>query len=993
MLSLHKARRLTVSHIDGSVITCRDSDDRETSLKIPVFYTDIVRLLAEGDVINVVGDDIIIYQPDYLVDISSVAACFESYADTPYISLLGKLKTVPATKSILLGNLASQFLDEEVHGGNTAYADSIRAYFHRHALDMAAAEYVGTAFHREAMQQQSNIRSAVHDTLEHHVAHYDASQVLLEPSFFCEALGLQGRMDLLQRDYRVLIEQKSGKGGFPQSDPDTPVYLEKHYVQMLLYRAMLSLCYEIDGAPVPDSEIESFLLYSKYGNGLVRLSTSLPLLHKALMLRNQIAWLELSYARGGADVLTSMSPGQLRRKPMSDRFWLTWVRPELDRVLTPIQSATPLEQAYFLRMFRFTATEHVLSKMVRKNEKEENTGFAAKWHTTLEEKLMSGSIIHRLTVTDRHYDGGAVTKVCVSTPDSPSHNFRLGDIVVLYPYGDGSAEPDIRSGIVHRGSLEEITASPCGGIDLQIRLRSPQSDVTAFDVDGFWAVEHDFYESSTTALYRSLHQFLSAPAARKSLLLCQRPPQCDISRTLRGDYGPFNDLVLGAIQSSDCYLVVGPPGTGKTSFALLNILREQLLQGGSVLLLAYTNRAVDEISSKLVADGIDFLRLGSSLSCEKAYRPYLLEARTEACADVGAVRRLVADTRVFVGTTTAVTSASASLFRLKKFDIAIIDEASQILEPHLLGVLSARHGLPAGGHGDECAIDKFVLIGDHRQLPAVVQQAEEESAVTEQCLIDIGLTNCRNSLFERLYNRLPQTAVYFLSKQGRMHPDIADFPSRAFYDGRLRIAGLPHQLETSPSVYSRLRFISVKPDAGETASDKVNHAEARVIAREVAAVCAEAGTDFDPQQTVGIIVPYRSQIAAVRSAIEDMVQGQPLTEAGRAMTQVTIDTVERYQGSQRDVIIYGFTARYNYQLKFLTSATFTDPATGALIDRRLNVALTRAKKREIIVGNPDILSHAPVFSSLIDYCKQRGCYEEDPTPYPPRGGCLPFGEI
>ena len=79
----------------------------------------------------------------------------------------------------------------------------------------------------------------------------------------------------------------------------------------------------------------------------------------------------------------------------------------------------------------------------------------------------------------------------------------------------------------------------------------------------------------------------------------------------------------------------------------------------------------------------------------------------------------------------------------------------------------------------------------------------------------------------------------------------------------------------------------------------------------------------------------------------------------------------------RDVIIYGFTVQYQYQLKFLSSATFVDPVSGRLIDRRLNVALTRAKKKEIIVGNPDILSRAPVFRSLIQYCKQHHCYVEE----------------
>jgi superfamily I DNA and/or RNA helicase len=126
-------------------------------------------------------------------------------------------------------------------------------------------------------------------------------------------------------------------------------------------------------------------------------------------------------------------------------------------------------------------------------------------------------------------------------------------------------------------------------------------------------------------------------------------------------------------------------------------------------------------------------------------------------------------------------------------------------------------------------------------------------------------------------------------------------------------------------------------------------------------------------------VPYRNQIAAVRQAINEELSSELCSpehlrsarmknEEYSSLNQITIDTVERYQGSQRDVIIYGFTVQYQYQLKFLSSATFTDPVSGALIDRRLNVALTRAKKKEIIVGNPDILCHNEIFKKLItDY--------------------------
>ena len=234
-------------------------------------------------------------------------------------------------------------------------------------------------------------------------------------------------------------------------------------------------------------------------------------------------------------------------------------------------------------------------------------------------------------------------------------------------------------------------------------------------------MEHDFMDSSYNAQYRGLHAFLSAPQERRDLLLGQRRPAIDTSIThLVGDYGSeeFNNLVLHARQARDLYLVIGPPGTGKTSFGMKNILMEELLQPGTnVLLLSYTNRAVDEICSKLVeVPNLDFIRLGSDFSCEARYRSHLLSERIVQMEqpNVQRVRNLIANTRVFCGTTTAL-NAALSLLELKQFDLAIVDEASQILEPHIISLMSALHC-------GESAIKRFVLIGDERQLPAVVQQ-------------------------------------------------------------------------------------------------------------------------------------------------------------------------------------------------------------------------------------------------------------------------------
>ena len=113
-------------------------------------------------------------------------------------------------------------------------------------------------------------------------------------------------------------------------------------------------------------------------------------------------------------------------------------------------------------------------------------------------------------------------------------------------------------------------------------------------------------------------------------------------------------------------------------------------------------------------------------------------------------------------------------------------------------------------------------------------------------------------------------------------------------------------------------------------------------------------------ETVGVIVPYRNQISAIRSVLSEML-GAP----EHPLLQISIDTVERYQGSQRKYIIFGFTVQKHYQLRFLTETTFEED--GQVIDRKLNVAMTRAQEYLILVGNSALLSNVHLYSRLLRY--------------------------
>lgn len=375
-------------------------------------------------------------------------------------------------------------------------------------------------------------------------------------------------------------------------------------------------------------------------------------------------------------------------------------------------------------------------------------------------------------------------------------------------------------------------------------------------------------------------------------------------------------------------------------------------ENAQILLLSYTNRAVDEICKALssIRPEVDFIRVGSELSCDESYRGHLIENELAACMRRSEVYERINRCRILVGTVASI-SAKPELFRLKHFNVAIVDEATQILEPQLLGILCAR------GENGKDAVDKFILIGDHKQLPAVVLQNSEQSEIYDESLSAIGLKNLKDSLFERLYRTVRQHTdahhLYdMLCRQGRMHPKVALFANRAFYEGRLLPVGLPHQLEDSEHI-DRLVFYPSQPEPMGS-SAKTNRSEAQIAARLAADVYKEHSETFDASRTLGIITPYRSQIALIKKEIEAL--DIP------ALNQILIDTVERFQGSERDVIIYSFCVNYPYQLKFLSNLTEED---GILIDRKLNVALTRARKQMLLTGVPALLERNPLYKSLL----------------------------
>lgn len=934
---------------------------------------------------SVVVPGLVVVEPDYLVDISSIAACFKEYGHHPLSYVLERMRPRANSSAILLGNLAGGVLDDIINEDEAfSLAETLRSNFADKALEYCSCtDFDAARFKEDIKTQAANIREAVNVMF----AEYDRSRVVLEPSFVCERLGLQGRVDLMTTDFRLLVEQKSGKNRNVETGRaggHGSMQLEPHYVQLLLYYGVLRYNFNL-GYDRTDIR----LLYSKYPSerGLMAVAFYRKLFREALKLRNEIVATDFFIAREGFErILPVLTPERINTAGLDNSFYHTWLLPKIEAVTEPLRNLEPLEREYFCRMATFACREQLLGKV---GTQEGVSSCAADlWNMPLTEKIETGNIYTGLRIVAKECGGGGdvPNMLRLTVPGQGEGflpNFRRGDMVYLYQYPEGQ-EPDARNAILYKGTMVEIHTD-----EISVALTNGQKNPEILKVqdgdDGsLYAVEHAGGDSSAGSAMRSLFEFVTAPTARKALLLGQRPPEMDATQRLTRMYNPsYDDIIERTKQARDYFLLVGPPGTGKTSMAIRFIVEEELTKDdASILLMAYTNRAVDELCAMLDDAGIDYIRLGSEYSADPRCKPHLLSEYVKDTPRLDGMKAKIMSARVITGTTSMLVSRPY-VFDLKHFTLAVVDEASQILEPNIIGLLAAHR--PDGNGTETCRIDRFILTGDHKQLPAVVRQDESDSAVSSSTLNDICLDNCRNSLFERLL-RIERKArrtdfIGVLRRHGRMHPEVADFPCHEFYyEENLSPVPLAHQQETALEYADiglhdeldtllrkhRVIFIPSRMCRRPDVSDKVNTDEAATVADILHRVRLMLGDRFTPERSVGVIVPYRNQIAVIRKEIERY--GMKELEA------VSIDTVERYQGSQRDVIIYSFTVQNRWQLEFLAGSCFIDE--GRLIDRKLNVAMTRARRQMIMTGNVEVLSTNPVFDRLIKYVESKGGEQE-----------------
>lgn len=980
LLSLDKIRVQVVDIlIDKWTLLCQPKDNVESLLTVKLgvenvndIFNDLFGRLWIGAQLNLLDCKVapdgsyipaeIVLEPDYLIDASAMAECFQSYGNSHLHYFRRKFEPMANTHYILLGNLANFFLDELIYSEHPESLDFNAVFlksFKEMPFEFTACKDIESDmafkdFMVRAKQHFENIKRVVlYDFGENG---FTLDKCVLEPSFYSEKYGFQGRLDMLQVEtedsFARIVELKSGKTPWPQAD--VTKIASNHETQTSVYRMMIQSVFGKTAR-----EIHAMILYSSsnFKGQNLRLSAPYKRLEKEIInARNLIVSTEHRLYTGDAETVKNIFEELFDLDNYEGRipdFFAT----KLSDIKKVLSSCSHIEQEYFYRFISFVTRELYLLKMGDEGY-ESSMSLSALWNTSFQERKDALELVSDLEIESIEESHRDMKIIFHRQAFADFVNFREGEICILYPRqsdGDSLLSNQILKGTIIHISVDRI----------EVRFRYKQRNRAYFDNNKYWVIEHDKLDHSYNGMYKSLFAFLQAPDRAKKLLLGLCEPQ---STYINIDEGQLSkdakskQVLDKAMSAEDYFLIVGPPGTGKTSiFARQLIERFYAQPDTNILVMAYTNRAVDELCAA-ICDAFDesdeictkFVRIGSEYSCSEHYRSRLLQNISDKAKSRRELLETLKSSRIYVGTLASIIG-KPELFEIKKFDIAIIDEASQILEAQIIGLLPL--------------FKKFIMIGDHKQLSTITLQSELKSAVASEELNAIGLYDCRESLFERLFRTAKTngwTKAYdTLDYHGRMHTEIADLVNKSFYDGLLRPATerqlFDLDLATNSEIHieqlvasQRVSFINT--DVSFDFSNKVNENEARAvvsIAQTLVKVYQANNKDFDCNKTLGIIAPYRNQIALIKHLLE--ATGIPELQG------VMVDTVERYQGSQRDVIILSFCFNRPFQMKY-----FANLNREGTVDRKLNVALTRAREQLFLVGNRDILKQNKLYKSLLN---------------------------
>ncbi|WP_336339172.1 AAA domain-containing protein [Haloarcula brevis] len=846
----------------------------EPGMEVTVYNPDEREYRGEQQY-SVGGDAALVVEPDFLVDVTDI----RSWVQCPRMYYLNKLDGADHAYPLVKGTVVHEVFGDLLRGRD---------------MDEAIAEQVEAAglsiglLGREADEVAGDVRdhaAAIQGWLQQGTL-TETDKWRSEMTLISERFGMKGRADAVRRG--MPVELKTGK-----NTKREPRFQDK--IQATAYALMLGERAAGDGGSAVDAAPDTgTLLYTK--NAAVdrneesgdlspakEFSIGSGLLNYVVRARNEIAAME--YDR---DVPTGYEANAKCEYCFEqDTCMAVSGRLDQESKAGQVGRAVPDEElAYFERFYEAVEAER---RAVHRE-------YAKLWEQTPEERADDDRALVGLEPAGRRELDGGRWELRAKATGAVS-KIREGNLVL-------ASDGDPVTGNAELARVERLGDEVVVTVDEPLELR-----------------RLDVYPSELTTdrLQNALHDavLLQSPEQKDVLFERRDPEFAAVEETFIDNNDAQNEAVQLAVGAEDFALVHGPPGTGKT-YTLARMVRA-LVEGDGrdsdgesgqrVLLSAFTNRAVDNLIEALEDQGFtDIVRVGT----ESGVREDMQEYRLETSGDPGECAARLQTAQVVAATTA---TCGGTTLQTQEFDVAVVDEAGQLTEP---GTLAAT-----------TLADRFVLVGDHQQLPPVVQ-SEDETLST--------------SLFERLIDAHPEAGV-MLDRQYRMAQHIQAFASREFYDGQLRPATgavaaqrIDHldgvSLDALPA-HLRDRVSFVDPDGSQRGN--TNPAEADAVA-EVVAAYREAGV---PADDIGVIAPYRAQVA----------------ELSKRLPDVTVDTVDRFQGSSEEVIVISFVA--------------TGALDGPIFEdyRRINVALTRAKKALVLVGDADALATDEVYGRMVEWAR------------------------
>lgn len=599
-------------------------------------------------------------------------------------------------------------------------------------------------------------------------------------------------------------------------------------------------------------------------------------------------------------------------------------------------------------------------------------------NSSLNERRMRGVTWFPIQITDSELGRGDYLSVSLNKTNhlDIEHKFRFGMPVSLFSNHDPKA--DRIDGIISSINKDSM------------RISFRVDELPDWSRRGKLGVDLLFDEHS----YREMHY-----ALRQAKELATDSRQGKLVKKLIGkeqlavgdndlffqhpDLNPSqNSAVQQVLTTQDIVLLHGPPGTGKTTTLIKAIAALLKNNNRQILVVAPSNTAVDLLTERLDGAGILVTRIGNPVKVSDHLQELTLDSRIDrhnANKDIKSLQKqvrvytemaqkykrnfgraereqrkalfdeayrirkdvdkiqdfIVADIldRSQVITATLV-GANQDVIRNRRYETVVIDEAGQALEPACwIPILKA---------------DKLVLAGDHCQLSPTIKSTKSMG------------NKLSNTLFEKLINNCPQ-AVSLLDIQYRMNEQIMNYPSLALYGGRLKadstVAHWTLVNDTEPIVYIDTAGAGFE----ETESDGAicNAGEASFLKSHLK-TCIANWSQSSPMEkwpSIGIIAPYRKQVSILKEILEQD------EELGPYAAIIKVQTIDSFQGQEKD-IIYISLARSNneQQIGFLSDV------------RRMNVAMTRAKKKLVVIGDSATIGSHSFYQGFIAYSENLGSY-------------------